>query len=169
MNTTTATYNLPEPSATRRWGEKLATALGKCHHFITEGTIIYLSGTLGSGKTTIVQGLFHSLGVSDTISSPTFSLVHTYDTGSIKAFHVDLYRLSNPLATSILDLDTYHRKPQHIVAIEWPENGVPLIPPADIEINMEDHEEGRILTMSVKNRSLEEIFLELSNNYNWNQ
>ncbi len=134
----------------------------RCSHFITQGTTIYLNGPLGSGKTTLVKGLFRSLGISDNINSPTFGFIHTYDAGAIKAFHIDLYRLNNPLAANILDLDLYHGKPQHIMAVEWPENGVPVIPPADIEVSMEDYGTGRMLTMSIKNGSLEKIIVELN-------
>ena len=76
-------------AATRRLGRCLAT-------YLQPGDVICLTGDLGAGKTTFVQGLAAGLGVPDPATSPTFVLVHEYR-GRIPLFHLDLYRLSGDL------------------------------------------------------------------------
>ena len=57
--------------------------------------IIRIDGDMGTGKTTLISSLCKSLGVKETISSPTFSLVNTYHIGNEKIYHFDFYRLKN--------------------------------------------------------------------------
>src|SRR4051794_34854228 len=58
-----------------------------------EGDVILLAGDLGSGKTSFAQGFGRGLGVTEPVTSPTFTLVHSYDTGGTTLHHADLYRL----------------------------------------------------------------------------
>ena len=55
--------------------------------------MILLAGEMGAGKTAFAQGFGRALGVTEPITSPTFTLVHSYDTGSVTLHHADLYRL----------------------------------------------------------------------------
>ena len=57
------------------------------------GDVLILSGDMGSGKTAFAQGFADALGVDEPVTSPTFNLVHTYDTGRVNLHHADLYRL----------------------------------------------------------------------------
>ena len=57
------------------------------------GDVVLVAGEMGSGKTAFAQGFGQALGVSEPITSPTFTLVHSYDTGGITLHHADLYRL----------------------------------------------------------------------------
>ncbi|MFO7558145.1 MAG: tRNA (adenosine(37)-N6)-threonylcarbamoyltransferase complex ATPase subunit type 1 TsaE [Desulfobacterales bacterium] len=88
---------------------------------VPKGTVLTLEGDLGSGKTTLVQGLAKGLGVSDTyyITSPTYTLIHEY-TGKCRFFHVDLYRLTNLLELEELGLEEI-LSGDAVVAIEWPD------------------------------------------------
>lgn len=88
---------------------------------VPKGTVLTLEGDLGSGKTTLVQGLAKGLGVSDTyyITSPTYTLIHEY-TGKCRFFHVDLYRLTNPLELEELGFEEI-LSGDGVVAIEWPD------------------------------------------------
>lgn len=99
--------------------EALGAALGQV---ILAGTVLLLSGDLGSGKTTFVQGLGAALGVSDPIVSPTFALIHEYLEARIPLYHFDLYRLQREEATALY-LEAYWDGdyPAGIVAIEWAE------------------------------------------------
>ena len=66
--------------------------------------IIVLAGEMGAGKTAFAQGFGTALGVDEPITSPTFTLVHTYDTGRVTLHHADLYRLDKMSEVSDLAL-----------------------------------------------------------------
>lgn len=57
------------------------------------GDVVLLQGEMGAGKTAFVQGFAAALGVDEPVTSPTFTLVHTYDSGRLVVHHADLYRL----------------------------------------------------------------------------
>jgi len=116
MNRHSVVIDLPDELATRQLGERL----GQC---LTAPTVLLLSGDLGSGKTTLVQGLGAGLGITDPISSPTFTLVNEYLEGRVPLYHVDLYRLSTTEVDSLY-LERYWDEQETapgIVAIEWAE------------------------------------------------
>jgi len=99
---------------------KLGLFLGK---FLPTGSIILLQGDLGSGKTTLVQGIGEGLGIKESIVSPTFTLINEYTSGRIPLYHLDLYRLESEDVTE-LHIENYWEAievPAGIVAIEWAE------------------------------------------------
>jgi len=82
------------------------------------GDIILLAGEMGAGKTAFAQGFGRALGVTEPITSPTFTLVHSYDTGNVTLHHADLYRLEQLAEVTELglgELAEYHG----IVLVEW--------------------------------------------------
>lgn len=119
LNTISAlpcTLKLADAAATRDFGWQLGQVL-------PPGTVLLLEGELGSGKTTLVQGLGAGLGITDAIDSPTFTLVNEYLDGRTPLYHLDLYRLS-PAEVADLALETYWdglEVEPGIVAIEWAE------------------------------------------------
>lgn len=107
----------------------LTDALATCHlgmalgRSLPYGSILLLEGDLGSGKTTLVQGIGAGLGITEPIASPTFILLNEYPEGRIPLYHLDLYRLE-PLEVDALHLESYWdgtEFPLGIVAIEWAE------------------------------------------------
>jgi tRNA threonylcarbamoyladenosine biosynthesis protein TsaE len=115
-NDTSLTLTLLTPQQTQALGQKLGSLLGA-------GSILLLEGDLGTGKTSLVQGLGAGLGITDLIVSPTFALIHEYHEGRLPLYHFDLYRLS-PTEVNELHLETYWlglEMPLGIMAIEWPE------------------------------------------------
>jgi tRNA threonylcarbamoyladenosine biosynthesis protein TsaE len=107
---------LPDANAT----QKLGMDLGKS---LTAGSVILLTGDLGSGKTTFVQGLAQGMGISDAIVSPTFTIINEYFSGRLPLYHLDLYRL-NSAEVEDLQLASYWlgiESELGIVAIEWAE------------------------------------------------
>lgn len=106
---------------------------------IEQDIVIYLSGDLGSGKTTFTKGLIRGLGFEGLVTSPTFSIVETIETELFLIFHIDLYRLER--AQEVIELGLHeepnYKKPS-IIIIEWPEKGHHLILPPDIKISFEN-------------------------------
>ena len=79
------------------------------------GMIICLEGELGSGKTVFVKGFAQSLGIEETITSPTFTLVKEYNNSEMPLYHMDVYRAEN---TESIGLEDYFNK-DAISIIEW--------------------------------------------------
>lgn len=105
---------------TQAIGEQLGQAL-------RPGDVVALCGELGSGKTTLVQGIARGLGRDpETIKSPTFVLMREYH-GDAPLIHVDGYRLEGPPAVSWLDVDLMF-SPHKITLIEWAERFTGLLP-----------------------------------------
>lgn len=106
--------NLPNAEATRSLGVRLGKTL-------EAGSVILLQGELGSGKTTLVQGIGEGLGIAEAIDSPTFTLINEYLGGRLPLYHLDLYRLDGSEIAN-LHLETYWEGQEvepGIVAIEW--------------------------------------------------
>jgi len=81
--------------------------------------VLWLSGDLGAGKTTFVKGLVRGLGTANRATSPTYALVHHYDTPRGPVYHVDCYRLKRPDDAHDLDWETLTTGAA--LVIEWPE------------------------------------------------
>ena len=127
--------NLGSASDTEALGARLASTL-------RPGNILYLSGDLGAGKTTLVRGLLHALGHRGTVKSPTYTLVEPYQIGDWRLFHWDLYRLADPEELEFLGLRD-QLDGQAALLIEWPERGQGELPAADVEIALSYAGEGR--------------------------
>ena len=80
-------------------------------------SVVGLKGTLGAGKTTLIKSFMDSLGVKESITSPTFNIVKTYRVEKLRVFHVDLYRLSS--IHEFLDLDLPLNEEDTLFFIEW--------------------------------------------------
>ncbi len=108
--------SLKDQTATHKLGVSIGQSL-------PSGSVILLQGDLGSGKTTLVQGIGEGLGIKDLIVSPTFTLINEYTSGRIPLYHLDLYRLE-PEDVNELHIENYWEDievPAGIVAIEWAE------------------------------------------------
>jgi tRNA threonylcarbamoyladenosine biosynthesis protein TsaE len=82
------------------------------------GDMIVLAGEMGSGKTAFAQGFGRALGVTEPITSPTFTLVHSYDCGKLTLHHADLYRLDRTAEVADLALVELAEF-DGIVLVEW--------------------------------------------------
>jgi tRNA threonylcarbamoyladenosine biosynthesis protein TsaE len=111
-----ATIFLADAEATRSLGLSLGQSL-------PAGSVFLLDGDLGAVKTTLVQGIGEGLGITDSIVSPTFTLINEYFEGRLPLYHLDLYRLE-PEEVTALNLESYWEGVEFelgIVAIEWAE------------------------------------------------
>jgi tRNA threonylcarbamoyladenosine biosynthesis protein TsaE len=126
---------------TRRVGEALARLL-------EPGDVVSLTGDLGAGKTTLVQGAARGLGVEQPVTSPTFTLVREY-TGTLPVYHVDVYRLDR--MQEVLDLGFEEMIDQHaVVFVEWGDAIDVLLPESRIhvELSMAAEDDERTIILS---------------------
>lgn len=106
-------------------------------HFLKEtagSTLIAVYGRMGSGKTTFIKAVCHEMGVIDTVTSPTFTLVNEYRRrGSGPVYHFDFYRIKK--ITEVLDfgIEEYFDSGETCF-MEWPELIEPLLPPGTLRI-----------------------------------
>lgn len=129
-------------SASAEETKKIAANLAK---EITQG-VIALSGNLGAGKTTFVQGFARSLGIKDRIISPSFVLIRQHPIPKTKKilYHIDLYRLVDEKEFNQLGLTDLYSDPNNIVLIEWAEK-LKDLPAKTIKINIEKKENNKRL------------------------
>jgi tRNA threonylcarbamoyladenosine biosynthesis protein TsaE len=115
-------------------GQKLARA-------VQPGLVVYLSGDLGAGKTTLARGILRGLGHVSHVASPTFNLVVPYKISGLHLLHFDFYRLRDRNEWKDAGFEEYFSN-ENVCLIEWPENAAGL-PPADIKISLLHAEPGR--------------------------
>jgi tRNA threonylcarbamoyladenosine biosynthesis protein TsaE len=143
-------YTTKSYKQTQKIGEKLALRLrsGQAKEIKsrTSAVILALSGNLGSGKTTFLQGFAKGLGVKEKILSPTFIImkkfkinIHQNGRPHILTdkyfYHFDCYRINKPEEILELDFKKIISDPKNIVAIEWPERVKKILPKNTIFIN----------------------------------
>ena len=97
------------------------------------GMVICLNGELGSGKTVFVKGFAKALGIQETVTSPTFSLVKEYHDGEMSLFHMDVYRMED--SKENFGLDDYLNQ-EGICIIEWPEMIEEQLPEERLDIKI---------------------------------
>jgi tRNA threonylcarbamoyladenosine biosynthesis protein TsaE len=115
---------------TERFGAALANAL-------QPGTVVGLMGTLGAGKTRLVQAVATAIGVpSGNVTSPTFVLVNEYRGGRIPVFHFDTYRLKDEDEFLALGPEEYFES-NGLTFIEWSDRVAELLPQNRVEITIE--------------------------------
>ncbi|MBE6071277.1 MAG: tRNA (adenosine(37)-N6)-threonylcarbamoyltransferase complex ATPase subunit type 1 TsaE [Clostridium butyricum] len=105
----------------------LGINLGK---LLNSGDVVCLTGDLGTGKTHITKGIAQGLGINDTITSPTFTIVNEYDSGRLKLNHFDVYRVNDPDEIYAIGFDDYIFS-DAVSIIEWA-NYIEEILPQDI-------------------------------------
>lgn len=88
------------------------------------GDLVLVTGELGSGKTTFVRGAARAVGVTDPVTSPTFTIGQVYGGGPVEVAHIDLYRLQSLSGEDPALLDDY-LTPARIGFVEWPEIAAP--------------------------------------------
>ena len=99
---------------TQALGQKLASRLAP-------GDVIAYFGDLGAGKTAFTRGLAQGLGITDPVTSPTYTIVNEYLSGRIPLFHFDMYRLSSSDALFDIGWEDYLSR-GGVCAVEWSEN-----------------------------------------------
>ena len=101
------------PEETECVGQALAQVL-------TAGTVLAYTGDLGAGKTAFTRGLARGLGIRDTVTSPTYTIVNEYLSGRLPLFHFDMYRLSSAEDLWDIGWEDYLDR-GGVCAVEWSE------------------------------------------------
>ena len=138
---TIETIEVPTAGAMQDLGRRLAAGL-------RAGDLLVLTGPLGAGKTTLVQGIGEGLGVRGPITSPTFVIarVHPSLTGGPALVHADAYRLGG--AAEIDDLDLDSSTASSVTVVEWGEGLAEGLSEDRLEIAIELHGEGRVVRLT---------------------
>ncbi len=111
--------------------------------------VFLLFGEMGAGKTTLIKSLCFALGVSDTVNSPTFTLVNEYlDVHGDPVYHFDLYRLEKEAEALDFGIEDYLCSGQYCF-IEWPEKASRLMPEDAARITISVNNQERNITLSV--------------------
>lgn len=119
------------------------------------GMVICLYGELGSGKTVFAKGFAKALGITDTITSPTFSLVKEYLDGEMPLFHMDVYRLDD--SNEEFGLDDYLNQ-DGVCLIEWPEMIESQLPEERLDIKIKIvGDETRVLVFTPYGEKYEDL------------
>ena len=115
---------------------------GRIHPLLVPGDVILLGGDLGAGKTTFTQGLARAMGVVEPVTSPTFTLIRSYDADApASLLHADVYRLEH--LQEVVDLGLPELLDQGAVAvIEWGEVAAPLLMPDYLAIRFDFEDDG---------------------------
>lgn len=116
------------PQETQKLGAEFARTL-------TPGTVITFNGNLGAGKTTCIKGLCAGLGVTQHVTSPTFTLINEY-AGDLPVYHFDFYRIQSEYEVVDLGLAEYFEG-DGVCLIEWPDVIEHLLPKNRFEFRLE--------------------------------
>jgi tRNA threonylcarbamoyl adenosine modification protein YjeE len=138
-----AVFPLPDLGATQMLGARIAGAL-------RPGDTVALSGDLGAGKTTLARAILASLGVTEAVPSPTFTLVQSYDTPHLSVSHYDLYRLKSEGEMDELGLEDALELGAAL--IEWPERAGSRLPRERLTVTLRAAPEGRRADLSGPSR-----------------
>ena len=116
------------PAQTRQIGQALA-------HQLRPGDVLLLLGDLGAGKSELTRGLAVGLGVTATVSSPSFTILNLYDEGTIPLYHFDWYRLESSEELYELGMEEYLGG-DGVAVVEWPTQCPEAIPDTHLAVTL---------------------------------
>lgn len=117
------------PGETRAFGERLARQL-------RAGDVLLLQGNLGAGKSELTRGIARGLGVTDTVTSPSFTILNVYEDGQVPLYHFDWYRLQSAEELYEMGMDEYLGG-DGVAVVEWPSQCPEAIPEDCLEVAIE--------------------------------
>ena len=121
-------FDSETPKDTYEFGKKLAKEA-------KPGQVYTLNGDLGAGKTVFAKGFAAGLGIEDTVSSPTFTILQVYDKGKYPLYHFDVYRIADSSEMDEIGFDEYVFS-DGISLIEWADNIEDILPARYIRVDI---------------------------------
>lgn len=117
--------------------QRVGSRLGE---LLAAGDVILLEGPLGSGKTLLTQGIGHGLGITDYLTSPSFTLINEYrpkdSGGRLPLYHIDLYRMGDASKEAVsMGMEEYFYE-QGVTVVEWAERAADILPPDHLLIRL---------------------------------
>ena len=137
----TLTVTTTSADETKALGRRLAPLL-------TAGDVVVLAGRLGSGKTLFVSGVAEGLGINERVTSPTFVIARTYDSGFLPLVHVDVYRLGS--LAEFDDLELVDDGADGAIMIEWGEAIVDTLPDDRLTVTLEMNGDNRSISFDAE-------------------
>lgn len=116
------------PAETRAWGTRLAAQL-------LPGDVLLFWGDLGAGKSEMTRGIAAGLGVRETVTSPSFTILNVYESGRIPLYHFDWYRLQQTEELWEMGMDEYLGG-DGVAVVEWPGQCPEAIPEKHLDIHI---------------------------------
>ncbi|MCX2982726.1 tRNA (adenosine(37)-N6)-threonylcarbamoyltransferase complex ATPase subunit type 1 TsaE [Halieaceae bacterium IMCC14734] len=130
--------------------EAAMLALGaRLYEALDVGSVVYLKGELGMGKTTLSRGIVQAAGHTGAVKSPTYTLVEPYQLAEGTLYHFDLYRLGDAEELEFMGIRDYFID-FRLALIEWPERGAGFLPPADLVVTIQPELPGRRLHLQAQ-------------------
>lgn len=114
--------------------------------------LLGFQGPIGSGKTTLIRAFLKALGITETIKSPSFSLIESYELPAFAIHHIDLYRIEDKNELEYLGIRELFSEPA-VILIEWPERAGHQCLPIDLLFKFCQENEGRRLEMTAMTKS----------------
>ncbi len=114
---------------------------------INTNKLIFFSGEMGAGKTTLIKEFCKFLGVKDEVSSPTFSLVNEYESDIGPIYHFDLYRIQSEEELYDIGYEDYFFS-GYLCLVEWPEMASGVIPAEHVMVNIRVKNDQRVITVT---------------------
>lgn len=119
--------------------------------------VVHLVGDLGAGKTTLTRYWLQALGHQGNVKSPTYTLIEPYEIAGQPIYHFDLYRLNDPYELELMGIRDYLEQPNALLLIEWPSKGEPIVPQADLLIQLTVAGEQRQATLTAHTANGERV------------
>ncbi len=130
MKTEPLVFESNSTEETEKWAGELASKL-------PSGSVLALHGNLGAGKTVFARGFARGLGITEPISSPTFTIVQEYPYSKGMFYHLDLYRIDHSDSAYAFGIDEFLYDPDAMTLIEWPERIADILPETVIHVTLE--------------------------------